>query len=51
MPTYNLIEYSDGYLKTSGGLQQYYKDKPALDSHKNIIDFSNIYSVSFKFKQ
>ena len=28
MPMYNLIEYSDSYLKTSGSLWQYYKDDP-----------------------
>ena len=28
MPMYNLIEYSDNYSKTSGGLWQYYKDEP-----------------------
>ena len=28
MPMYNLIEYSDNYSKTSGGLWQYYKDDP-----------------------
>ena len=28
MPMYNLIEYSDNYLKTSGSLWQYYKDDP-----------------------
>ena len=28
MPMYNLIEYSDHYSKTSGSLQQYYKDGP-----------------------
>ena len=28
MPTYNLIEYSDNYLKTSGSLWQYYRDNP-----------------------
>ena len=25
---YNLIKYSDNYLKTSGSLWQYYKDEP-----------------------
>ena len=25
MPTYNLIEFSDNYSKTSGSLWQYYK--------------------------
>ena len=28
MPIYNLIEYSNNYLKTSGRLWQYYKDDP-----------------------
>ena len=28
MPMYNLIEYSNNYSKTSGGLWQYYKDEP-----------------------
>ena len=28
MPAYNLIEYSDDYLKTSGSLWPYYKDDP-----------------------
>ena len=28
MPIYNLIEYSDDYLKTSGSLSQYYIDDP-----------------------
>ena len=36
---YNLIEYSDAYLKTSGGLRQYYRDEPVLDTNDNIIDF------------
>ena len=28
MPMYNLIEYSDNYWRTSGGLYQHYKDEP-----------------------
>ena len=28
MSLYNLIEYSDNYSKTSGGLWKYYKDDP-----------------------
>ena len=38
---YNLIVYSDNYLKTSGDLWQYYRDDP----NDNIIQ-----SESFKFK-
>ena len=50
MPMYNLLEYSNAYLKTSGSLWQYYKDEPAIGANGNIIDFSNI-NNSFKFKQ
>ena len=28
MPMYNVIEYSNNYLKTSGSLWQYYRDDP-----------------------
>ena len=41
MPMYNLIEYSDNYLKTSGSLWKYYKDDP----NDNTAD-----SESFKSK-
>ena len=41
MPMYNLIEYSDSYLKTSGSLWEYYKDDP----NDNLTD-----PESFKFK-
>ena len=53
MPTYNLIEYSDAYSKTSGSLWQYYRDEPALDNNGNITDFppNNNNSASLKFKQ
>ena len=36
---YNLIEYSDAYLKTSGSLCRYYRDEPALENNGNFIDF------------
>ena len=41
MPMYNLIECDESYSKTSGNLQQYYRDNPS----DNIIE-----SKSFKFK-
>ena len=41
MPMYNLIEYSDNYAKTTGGLWQYFRDEP----DDNIED-----SESFKSK-
>ena len=53
MPMYNLIEYNNLYLKTSGSLTQYFRDEPALDNNNNIIDFpvNNNNSISFKIKQ
>ena len=52
MPMHNLIEYSDNYAKTTGGLWQYCKDMPGRNNANNaIIIFSedNI-TDSFKFK-
>ena len=40
MPMYNLIEYSDNYAKTSGGLWQYYRDEP----NDNLADFESFKS-------
>ena len=50
---YDLIEYSNIYLKTLGNLWQYDRDKPALNNNNNVIDFpaNNSNSISFKFKQ
>ena len=50
---YNLTEYSDAYLKTSGSLWQHYRDEPALENDNNIVDFpaNNNNRASFKFKQ
>ena len=31
IPTYNLIECSDNYSKTSGSLWQYYRDEPNVN--------------------
>ena len=41
MPMHNLIEYNDDYSKTSGGLWQYYRDKPAVNNNSIITDFPN----------
>ena len=53
MSLYKLIEYSDAFLKASGGLLKYYRDEQAIDNNGNIIDFSanNNNSALFKFKQ
>ena len=52
MQMYNLIEYSNNYLKTSGSLWQYYRDEPYLDDNGTIADFpaENNNTASFKFK-
>ena len=51
MPMYNLIEYSDNYLKTSGSLWKYCKEIPPVDNNGPITDFNGTNSTdSFKFK-
>ena len=51
MPMYNLIEYSDNYLKTSGGLWQYCKEITAVNNDGNIVDFNGANATdSFNFK-
>ena len=40
MTMYNIIEYGDIYSKTSGSLWQYYRDEPALDNEKHIVNFT-----------
>ena len=53
VPMYNLIWHSNAYLKTSGSLRQYYRDKPVIDANRNITDFpaDDNNSNSFQFKQ
>ena len=52
MRMYSLIEHSDNYSKTSGSLQQYCKDIPAVDKNNNtIVNFAeNNLTDSFNFK-
>ena len=48
---YNLIEYSDNYLKTSGNLWQNWKDIPSVNNDGNIFDFNGANATdSFNFK-
>ena len=42
MPMYNLLEYSKNYKKTTGSLQNYYRDQPSDPLSTN--------SESFKYK-
>ena len=49
----NLIGYSDNYLKTSGGLWEYYRDEPSLDNNDNFVDFTrtNYNRKLFKYQE
>ena len=44
---FNLIEYSNNYLKLSGSLWQYYRDDPALNDEGTLANFPGS-SASFK---
>ena len=51
MPMYNLVEYSDNYVKTSGSLWQSCLDIPAVDNNNLVVDFTeNNLTDSFNFK-
>ena len=51
MPMYNLIEYSDNYVKTTGSLWQYCKDIPTRNDNNGIVVFGrNNLTDSFNFK-
>ena len=51
MPTYNLMEYSDNYAKTSRSLSKYCKDIPARNDDDEIVDFTGGNTTdSFNFK-
>ena len=51
MPMYNLIEYSENYLKASGILWQIYRDALVVNNNE-IIDFNlgNANTRSFNLK-
>ena len=46
MPIYNLIEYSDNYSDTSGGLWDFKRDE--IDNNSNVANNDN--APSFKYK-
>ena len=50
IPMYNLIEYSDNYLSTSGLLWQNYRDEPCLNNACPIFDFTGANKL-LKYKQ
>ena len=49
MPMYNLIEYSQNYLKTSGSLWNYYRDEPNSGAEGGV-DYSIKNSKTFDYK-
>ena len=50
MPMYNLLEYSKNYRKTTGSLQNYYRDEPNSDID-NCINYSIMGSKCFDYKE
>ena len=51
MPMYNLLEYSTNYLKTSGPLWNYYRDRLTDETnHDNGPNENVINSKSLKYK-
>ena len=49
MPMYNVLEYSDDHLETSGSLQHDYRDEPALINAGAVANFPGN-STLLKFK-
>ena len=51
MPTYNLLEYSKNYRKTTGSLYNYYRDELNDDANNNDHRNNNVVSSNaFKYK-
>ena len=50
MNLYNIVEYSDNYLDTTGSLFQYKRQEQPLNNDENIIDVTADNSSSFKYK-
>ena len=48
MPMYNLIQYSDIYLKTLRSLWQYYEDGLALENNKMLLILLLIKIIVFR---
>ena len=50
MPKYNLIEYSEKYSDTSGGLWQFKRDEQVKENNGNISNIGTDNRSSFKYK-
>ena len=49
MPMYNLLEYGDNYVDSSGSLWQFKRDEQNMNG-KNLADVTITVSLSFKYK-
>ena len=50
MPIYNLTEYSDNYVHSSGSLYQFKGDESPMNDAGNSLNFALDNSTSFKYK-
>ena len=50
IPMYDLIEYSDNFLKYLWSLRQYYRDEPTLNNAGYIVNFTPVNYNSNSFK-
>ena len=50
MPIFNLIEYSDNYLDTSGSLWQFKRDEQNINNGNIPVDVNSTNSISSKYK-
>ena len=50
VPMYNITEYGDNYLDTSGGLWQFKRDESPVINHRNPDNVYTVLSISFKYK-
>ena len=51
MPIYNLIEYSDNYVDSSGSLYQFKRDEYPMNDDENPLNVALDSSTSFKYKE
>ena len=50
MPMYNLLEYSDNYADSSGGLWQFKRDEQNMNNDRDLVNVTIADSSSFKYK-
>ena len=50
MPMYNLIEYSENYVDSSGSLYQFKRDESSMNDNNNPLNVALDNSTFFKYK-